>query len=199
GKIYHRLPQTNGANPRGTASLTMMKEPEVAYSQGFRPLEDSKAEDQLRLLARGLVANLKERGRPLASLAEFADSGIIEAAIRKVDLDSDLAFNTGLDPLSNVYLTQADVLLEMTPTVAVRSDTFLVRAYGEAVDALSGETFRSWCEATVQRLPEKVDGSDPMTPTAANTFGRRFQITNFRWLDHGELEVAEEPPSSGRD
>ncbi|MEM9226947.1 MAG: hypothetical protein AAGA45_03175 [Verrucomicrobiota bacterium] len=197
GKIYHRLPQTNAANPHGTASLLSMQSPEVAYGQGFRPLEASKADAQLQLLAEGIVSSLKQRGRPLTSLAELADSGIIQAAIDEVDEESGMPFNQALDSGSNVYLTQADVLLEMTPAMAVRSDTFVVRAYGEAVDALSGETFRSWCEATVQRLPEKVNGSDPMTPTA-DVFGRRFQITAFRWLDRDELQK-EESLSISRD
>ena len=79
-------------------------------------------------------------------------------------------------------------------TVTVRSDTFTIRAYGEAVDKDGKTTARSYCEAVVQRLPEFVDSSDAAeTPLATlvseanESFGRRFQILSLRWLSPSEI------------
>jgi hypothetical protein len=59
------------------------------------------------------------------------------------------------------------------PMLTVRSDTFRVRAYGEAVNPADPSSIEAlaYCEAIVQRTPEPMPG-----------FGRRFVITHFRWL-----------------
>ncbi len=92
------------------------------------------------------------------------------------------------------WLTQADVLQVIGPVLSARSDTFRIRAYGEAVDPESGDPVaRAWCEAIVQRLPEYVDGSDPVTDrpdalTPVNQrFGRRFATVSFKWLSPDEI------------
>jgi hypothetical protein len=91
------------------------------------------------------------------------------------------------------YLTQGDILSAVGPVVAVRSDTFRIRSYGEALDPESKIIARAWCEAVVQRQPEFVDPSDaPETATDAlkdinKAFGRRFVVTSFRWLGKEEV------------
>jgi len=88
------------------------------------------------------------------------------------------------------YLTQGDLLARLGPLMSVRSDTFVVRAYGEAVDASGRVLARAMCEATVQRMPEFVDPSlDPAMDgeeikdgSLAARFGRRLVMTGFRWL-----------------
>ncbi len=98
------------------------------------------------------------------------------------------------------HLTQARLLTALGSQITVRSDTFVIRAYGDARDA-SGKIIlaRAWCEAVVQRLPEYVDptdrpeasegwpgSSDKLTPI--NTlFGRRLNIRSFRWLSSNEI------------
>ncbi|MFA6289516.1 MAG: hypothetical protein WC661_19210 [Opitutaceae bacterium] len=95
------------------------------------------------------------------------------------------------------FLTQADVLTALGPVLAVRSDTFLVRAYGEALnpvlapgapDYVKG---RAWLEAIVQRVPDYVDSTNPWdTPAAGSpsaTYGRRFKVISFRWLSPADL------------
>jgi hypothetical protein len=76
----------------------------------------------------------------------------------------------------------------------VRSDTFKIRTYGEAIDPATGKVAaRAWCEAIVQRLPEYLDTINP--PTARDTalnpinraFGRRFEIVSLRWLNADEI------------
>jgi hypothetical protein len=89
--------------------------------------------------------------------------------------------------------------------LAVRDDTFRIRACGQALDSAGNVTARAWCEATVQRVPEYIDPSNPPSvsptnldsdgnpsPNAALTahnqrFGRRLQMVSFRWLSANEL------------
>ncbi len=89
------------------------------------------------------------------------------------------------------YLTQADVLQVIGPALSARSDTFTIRAYGDAVDASGAVTARAWCEAVVQRTPQPVhpDGSglNPREAGRAGDFGRRFAICSFRWLRAAEI------------
>ena len=91
-------------------------------------------------------------------------------------------------------LTQGDLLTGLAPIITARGDTFTIRTYGES-RAANGTTVvaRAWCEATVQRIPAFVDESNaPQTLPAAQSpanvsFGRRFVITSFRWLDASEI------------
>jgi hypothetical protein len=92
------------------------------------------------------------------------------------------------------WLTQADVLCVVGALLTVRSDTFLVRAYGDATNPLTGAVkCRAWCEAVVQRVPDFVDPGDP-ADTAQDAlsgtnriYGRRFEIVRFRWLSADEV------------
>lgn len=89
------------------------------------------------------------------------------------------------------YLTQADVLQVIGPVLSARSDTFVIRAYGDAVDAAGVVQARAWCEAVVQRTPEPVSpdesGINPKDPDSSEDFGRRFVISKFRWLRREEI------------
>jgi hypothetical protein len=92
------------------------------------------------------------------------------------------------------WLSQADLLAVLGPVLTARSDTFLVRAYGDAVNPATGVTEgRAWCEAVVQRVPDYVDASDPAEAAAGalsatnRIYGRRFEIVRFRWLSAAEV------------
>jgi hypothetical protein len=90
-------------------------------------------------------------------------------------------------------LLQGDILQALGPYMTVRSDTFTIRAYGEAMNPKGDITAKAWCEVVVQRFP------DPVTPTAAakpllqelvlpsSPFGRKFSILSFRWLNPVEV------------
>lgn len=92
------------------------------------------------------------------------------------------------------WLTQADVLQVIGPSLSARSDTFRIRAYGQALDPKTGHVLaKAWCEAIVQRSPQYVDPADPpstqtseLNPTNT-TYGRRFSIVSFRWLSANEI------------
>lgn len=93
-----------------------------------------------------------------------------------------------------VMLTQGDLMAALAPIATVRGDTFKIRSYGEATGSNGTSVLaRAWCETVVQRVPDFVDPTDsPETAltsvTSVNkTFGRRFNIVSFRWLNESEL------------
>lgn len=111
------------------------------------------------------------------------------------------------------YLMQQDLVQAFAPVMTPRSDTFVIRGYGESRNAQNVVQARAWCEAVVQRQPAYVDQSDPAlsattsqgsklgdatppySPTTGTpivnpinqTFGRKFEIASFRWLNENEL------------
>lgn len=89
------------------------------------------------------------------------------------------------------YLTQADLLQVLGPTLSARSDTFLIRSYGEAVNAAGQVTAKAWCEAVVQRTPEPLvadaSGINPDPNSAAGAFGRKFIVRSLRFLSESEV------------
>lgn len=174
---------------------------------GYRRLK----QEQIKTLAEEVVEEVKKRG-PFQSIAEFINrrpgdgelsrSGALQSAIEHVKLNdnvldpqSEFAGTTGANAEAGSgntadgapgVISQSDLLTPIIPQLRARGDTFVIRAYGEASDA-SGRKTKAWCEATVQRFPEYVDSSDEATaaPVAkANiSFGRRFQIVSFRWVE----------------
>lgn len=88
------------------------------------------------------------------------------------------------------YLTQGDLLQVIGPAISARSDSFVIRTYGDAVDANGDVLARAWCEAIVQRTPVPVrpdeSGINPQLDDAPD-FGRRFKIKSFRWLNSDEI------------
>ncbi|MEI6860653.1 MAG: hypothetical protein WCL04_00180 [Verrucomicrobiota bacterium] len=109
------------------------------------------------------------------------------------------------------WLTQADILQAIGPNLSARSDTFVIRAYGDAVDPLNANPdkvdqvrdikARAWLEAVVQRFPDYIDPRDPASvhPSGEQSipeshiepvnqvYGRRFRIVSFRWLTQDEI------------
>jgi hypothetical protein len=93
------------------------------------------------------------------------------------------------------YLTQADLLQKLGSSISARSDTFVIRTYGESRDASGSILAQAWAECVVQRTPEPIkpdpstNNLDPEPPTNPGDpdFGRRFQIVSFRWLTSNEI------------
>jgi hypothetical protein len=90
----------------------------------------------------------------------------------------------------------------LAPQISARSDTFLIRAYGEVVPETPAANYdretataRAWVEALVQRFPEGVDASDYVqaddadwrNPVADENWGRRFRVIALRWLTEEDL------------
>ena len=185
--------------------------------RGYRELSETEIEE----LATEMVEQVKAYG-PFLSLADFINRrpgndkelalrGPLQTALDKTVNKTlfSAAGRIGTAPaaanflfpeaaaLPKSYATpshvmQADFLTTIGPQLTVHSDTFRIRAYGEAHDKSGNTTARAWCEATVQRTPEYTDSTLPAyeipTPNTPNqTFGRRFQITSFRWLNKSEI------------
>jgi hypothetical protein len=60
-------------------------------------------------------------------------------------------------------VTQLDVLNSIGPNLTARSDTFVVRAFGEALDGKGESIGKAWIEVVVQRSTEYIGvaGADP--------------------------------------
>ncbi len=184
---------------------------------GRRTLDD----DEIDRLARGIVKEVRKRG-PFLCLADFinrrpgpdadlARAGAIQSALDAPETKINDAYEaagratTGGNsfafpeaekgPISQGIpgiVKQADILTPIAPILSARSDSFLVRAYGEKTDATGRVIARAWCEAVVQRSPEFIDSADAAEKvyTSINAlnkaFGRRFDIVSFRWLSASE-------------
>lgn len=83
-------------------------------------------------------------------------------------------------------LSQADLLSMLGPTITVRGDTFVVRAYGESKNPFTQGVAKAYCEAVVQRVAEPVDPMDEYEAPLSE-FGRKFKVVSFKWLTPSEL------------
>jgi len=150
-----------------------------------------------------------------AQTANYGDginngNALISYTLNSGDVDSALpnkaaavgAMNTGITG----FVTQADLLKPIVNTLSARSDTFIIRSYGE-VSQHGTVLSRAWCEAVVHRTPEFVDQTDralsaqdtdgqmigdaaAITSLQSNInkqFGRRFRVIQFRWLTPDEI------------
>ena len=88
-------------------------------------------------------------------------------------------------------LLQIDLLQSLGASLATRSDTFTIRAYGEAF-GLDGSPASCLLEAVVQRVPDYVNDRDPAEKAPQDLrienklFGRRFKVISLRWLNPHE-------------
>lgn len=144
------------------------------------------SEDQIRLLAREIVAEVRARG-PFLSLAEFVNrrlgpssnstqrgalqqainnSGINQAAeVDGVMLSEAVAPNKEALMGNSAYgspafVMQQDLLRNLGPAIHVRGDTFVIRAYGRADSKTGALLAQAWCEAVVERVPDFIDSTD---------------------------------------
>lgn len=99
---------------------------------------------------------------------------------------------------STPYVDQADILRHIGSSLTPRSDTFIVRAYGDSLDVNGDVQARVWCEAVVQRTPEYLDPSTAsgdrahikhadLVSDANKVFGRKLEMVSFRWLSADEI------------
>lgn len=183
----------------------------------------SLSDDEIETLAEKLVEEVRKRG-PFLSLADFvnrrpgsdealARAGAVQSAIdaaglnggyssRAASASAGIAFpaaETGSPAAQGApgIVKQADILTPIAPVLSARSDSFIIRGYGEKLDASGTKVLaRAWCEAVVERGKDFVDPSDPpetalkgsIKVNAVNeTFGRRFVIRSFRWLNPAEV------------
>ena len=110
-------------------------------------------------------------------------------------LDTDNANRTHTGFGANGCLFQGDLLQALGPILATRSDTFLIRAYGESQTNPDGGRRSAVLEVIVQRTPDFIDSRDraharlvtanPDAPTLRpvnRLLGRRFTVVSARWV-----------------
>jgi len=180
---------------------------------GFRSLTD----DQVRKLAEKMVTQVKKRG-PFLSVGEFVNrrvvagelgkAGTIQAAINQTTLNDATKYDfvettnfpyhqSYIEDSTGVgtpgYFSQVDVLHGLGNSITARSDTFVIRCYGDSRNAAGKVMARAWCEAVVQRIPEWTDTTqDPATRPADwsltnRQFGRQLKVVSFRFLHPSEI------------
>lgn len=218
----------HGFGTLGYAANSATSGPEGDWS-GLRDLSESEIKSLASAVvtevkARGPFLSIADfvNRRPNASDASHQALGALQAAINLVGLNDRqasgnrkvdsgdfeaLSGSSGVDkepkPARAVgsagYLSQGSLLTAIGAQIAVRSDTFTIRAYGDARDSSDKIVARAWCEAVIQRVPEYLDPSNPPeahtgwpTPTttlsAVNVaLGRRMEIRSFRWLSPTEI------------
>jgi len=157
-----------------------------------------------------------------SSAPDLAVKGALQAAIDDPDIPQEKAINGGFrsdnrrftddeksfaEPVfseamdgaiaygSPAYVDQADILRNLGEQITPRGDTFVIRTYGDSLDASGKVQARAWCEAVLQRTPEYVDTTnpphlkqaDPLLTSANKKYGRKFKIVSFRWLSSSEI------------
>jgi hypothetical protein len=175
-------------------------------------------------LAEAIVREVRKRGpflsladfvnRRVGRDRELARAGAIQSALDSKDVEINKDQNTERAVAGGVanrfpfpeaeagamtfgspaLVKQGDILVPIAPVLSARSDSFIIRAYGEAKDGAGNITARAWCEAVVERDREYVDPADnaemlplQLTSDANRMFGRRFHMTSFRWLNSNEV------------
>jgi len=155
------------------------------------------SEEDLAVLAKRIVANIRMKvqgigGYPagaFATLEEFVNSGVLDNAIAEAALELD---GGGTAAGGNAFrpawalpgtpreFSQSTILNLIGPYLSVRSDTFLIRAYGDAVNPSDPDDLwaRAYCEAIVQRTHQEH---------GEEAYGRRFELIAFRWLSPSEI------------
>jgi len=99
-------------------------------------------------------------------------------------------------------VTQMDVLNSVGPNLTPRSDTFVVRAFGEALDNAGASIGKAWVEIVVQRTAEYFDQTPPK-PGASATSGNDFDPTKdevnrrkltYRTISQGKPKAYDDVP-----
>ncbi len=216
----------NGGVVGGDAEFEKIDNQATNDWNGYRELSEIELEslatnivDQVR--ERGPFLSMSEFvNRRIGPDSELSRMGALEAAIENAGInradfldqvpvtEGDLGnaklygFRTPLASVGNPaagapgWISQGDLLRLLEPAATVRSDTFVIRVCGQALDTSGNIAATAYAEAVVQRLPEHVDNvdnvfvnahSDPTASSVNQRFGRRFAIVSFRWLNPSEI------------
>ncbi len=220
GSATGGTPSPRGLYPEGEYSGSRNGNSKDAWA-GFHNLSDAEIDELasaivLEVHKRGPFLSFADflNRRLVATADDPLDTGLsgaVQAAIdsflnQNTDVDSVMRIQSRSDNFAEAayqtrnmtagsagYLLQADLLSPLAPGLASRSDTFVIRTYGDVQNPATGEvTARAWCEAIVQRVPDYVEDSLPATDTPAvgstnATFGRKYQVVSFRWLSPDEI------------
>ena len=165
-------------------------------------------------------ANLSNRSSPLSAAPYFDENKLYAGSANSgpgmIPYVSNAYNVNAADPRTGTYkshslraaptsLMQSDILEAVGSSLSTRSDTFVIRCYGDTTDPLDRNRTLAgcWIEAVVQRIPEFCDPSQPpetevSKPTDGQlhnpslnpinrTLGRRFVILATRTLTQKDL------------
>ncbi len=186
---------------------------------GYRELKDEEIRQLaeavvVQVKKRGPFRSLGEFvNRRRSTDVEMAKYGVLQAALEDPKVDINRDYRGGAKEIkaadiasakykfkeaalgsryqgTPAYINQADILAPLAPIMQARSDTFVIRGYGEARSVDGNQiTARAWCEAVVQRVPDYIDTKDSaelrrdqLKAPLNLIFGRRFIAKSFRWL-----------------
>ncbi len=194
---FFRFGQSAEETWKGSFDATDLDVSRSFMRKGMRSLSDAEVVS----LATEIVEAIRTRRQltsgavgPFVSLQDFVDTGIVETAIEATTINDSIEAGGVSLPFASSYLTQQDVLAAIAPHLAARSDTFVIRAYGDSVSPFDATRVlaRAYCEAIVQRVHAKDSSesdSDPLTATdnSPGTYGREYRIIAFRWITGDEL------------
>ena len=146
-------------------------------------------------LKHGVVSQLQDEllRDPRNLEVKMLSSGHYDQAwLERLQQRPDVGFAIGQTRSLN---TQADLLSSLGTSISPRSDTFTIRAMGEAKNDEGKVEVRVWCEAVIQRGADYVDPADGAATALASLkqpinarFGRRFDVVSFRWLNPEEVK-----------
>jgi Tfp pilus assembly protein PilX len=172
-------------------------------NRGLIDNSNSAADERL---GGAMHAALETSGINFGSGGPFGNSYPVSISAQPTNFPGHAAANNGAPTAAGApgWVTQADLLQVLGPVLSARSDTFVVRVYGEVLNPLlpQGDSksvqSRAWAEAIVQRTPAYFDQtdsnltlSDATPPSSVGTtnqrFGRRLKIISFRWLSPSDI------------
>ncbi|MBC8066055.1 MAG: hypothetical protein H7Y17_14580 [Chlorobia bacterium] len=218
-----RFSRFRAPNSQPVASGNSDEDNKGSYWQGGRDLTDNELttlakEIVIQVKRRGPFLSMCEFvNRELGTAGDLTLAGVLQTAIDKsginigastygggyditsaqtasLDLKTPKALQGASAAGAPGYLMQADILNVLGNSATVRSDTFVIRTYGDARDSSGSVTAKIWCEAVIQRVPEYVDQADTadtapgvLTSEANKMYGRRFTIQSFRYLQPEEV------------
>jgi hypothetical protein len=206
--FFTRFPQSFQETASHNTSKTLSYGPNRSqFRSGYHLLNDDNmpgSRGRVGALAEKIVNNIKEYHKangPFRSLEEFLGPYALftNTADGKPRSVLQQSINDYADTLKAEWvrddqlilsssMLQGDLLVPLAPVLYARSDTFIVRAYGETVNPATGALEgRAWCEATMQRFPEPFSGREDDYKNGDPAFGRRFKMVSFRWLNEEDL------------
>jgi hypothetical protein len=150
---------------------------ERQYPAFWQPIREFDGAD-ITALANSIVNEIKAFGtvnaRPLQSIEEFLNEGILEKGINGVTNINNRNGTTDLiPPYTPSHVSSMTLMNALGHTSFVRSDAFRIKALGRIKDPITSKTVAiAQCEAIIQRIP---------TPHTNPQFGREFKIIDISW------------------
>ena len=187
---------------------------------GYRYLTDEDLQDLAKHIVdqvklRGPFLSMSDFvNRRLSNDDDLASKGALQAAIDLTDINKNYKFpERNVDPaLSGTYgykfpkasevpnacgiagfVCQSDILMPFGSIMKVRSDTFVIRTYGESRDGNGVIMATAYLEATVTRSIDYVDHNNSpedlvnMLTDTNKLYGRRFEVVQMKWLTKEEI------------